>query len=181
MLLALALCGCSTIERRHDSANQAASPETDTAQEQQSLAEKKRLSVNLHVFGLSYHPDRNGTRVSHLDNEFNAGLGLGYKLHENERGEVNSEIGFYKDSGRTWAKFAGVNYLFKMSDRWRLGADLLAIQSPSYNMGDAFIAPVPRLSYDFGRVKLNLVYVPKYKQVNAYSVYALYFTIPLWK
>lgn len=163
----------------HDSADKAAPPETNAAQKQQAPPVKKRLSINLHVFGLSYHPDRGGTRVNHLDNELNTGLGLGYKLRENERGEVNSEIGFFKDSGRAWAKFAGANYLFKEGNRWRWGADLLAIQSPTYNRGKAFVAPIPRLTYDFGPVKANLIYIPKYRQVNEFSVFGLYFTIPL--
>lgn len=181
MLLTLALCGCSSVEQRHDSSGKAAPTETNAVQEQQVPPVKKRLSVNLHVFGLSYHPDREGTRVSHLDNQFNTGLGLGYKIYEDELGEMNSEIGFFKDSGRTWAKFAGVDYLFKLGDSWRMGADFLAIQSPSYNKGNAFVAPIPRLTYDFGPVKVNLIYVPKYRQLNEYSVYGLYFTIPLWK
>jgi hypothetical protein len=138
-----------------------------------------RLRLNLHVFGLSYHPDREGTRTSHLDNEVNAGLGLNYQYHNDARGVASIEAGFYKDSGSNWAKFAGTGYQFKLGKSWLLGADLLAVQSPTYNKGDAFIAPIPRLTYDFGPVKVNAIYIPKIDPVNLYAVFAIYLTVPL--
>jgi hypothetical protein len=145
------------------------------------LPEERPIKVNLHVFGFSYHLDREGTRISHLDNEFNVGFGFGYKLHDDALGVVNSEFGFFKDSGSKWAKFAGIGYLFKLDERWKLGADLLVLQSQTYNNGDTFVAPIPRLTYDLGRVRLNMIYIPKYEQLNRFSVFALYFTIPIWQ
>jgi hypothetical protein len=137
------------------------------------------LSLNLHVFGLSHHPDREGVRVNHLDNEINLGLGLRYELHDDSRGVASLESGFYRDSGSNWAKFAGVSYQFKLSDHWRLGANLFALQSQTYNSGSSFVAPIPLLICDFGAVKINAIYVPKIEPYNLYSVYAVYFTIPL--
>lgn len=138
-----------------------------------------RLRLNLHVFGFSYHPDRAGTRTSHLDNELNLGLGLNYELHSDARGVTSLEGGFFKDSGRNWAKFAGVGYQFKLGNRWRLGADLLALHSTTYNNDRAFVAPIPRVTYDFGPVKLNAVYVPRYQELNRFAVFGFYFTMPL--
>lgn len=189
-IVVLALCGCGALEHRagaadHDTVKMQKEPavEGDSASAANTPPEHhyRALSVNLHVFGLSYHPDREGTRVNHLDNEFNVGLGFGYRLHEDELGMINSEVGVFRDSGRNWAKFAGLCYLFKLDKRWKLGADVLLLQSPSYNDGEAFVAPIPRLSYDFGKVILNAVYVPRYKQLNRYAVYGIYFTVPLWK
>jgi hypothetical protein len=137
------------------------------------------VSLNLHVFGLSYHPDREGTRVNHLDNELNIGLGLNYEFSNDARGIASLESGFYRDSGRNWAKFAGVGYQFKLDDRWRLGANLLAIQSQTYNKGNLFVAPIPVITYDFGVVKLNATYIPRVSQFNEFAVYAIYFTAPL--
>jgi hypothetical protein len=194
LTVALVLSACNTLDHQHTSSGTSnGDPQLDQpAANNSSSSEKEkpahiaspednRLVINLHVFGLSYHPDRAGTRLKHLDNELNVGLGLGYKLYEDNLGVAVSETGFYKDSGRHWAKFAGVGYQFKITDRWKLGADLLAIQSPTYNFGDAFVAPIPRLTYDLSRVKINLIYVPRYKDVNYFAVYALYFTIPIWK
>jgi hypothetical protein len=141
--------------------------------------EDPRIKLNLHVFGFSYHTDRKGTRDSHLDNELNAGLGLNYEFHNDALGVANVEAGFFKDSGRNWAKFAGMGYQFKWGDRWRLGADLLAIHSQTYNNDRGFVAPIPRLTYDFGPVKLNAVYVPRYQDVNRFAVVGFYFTLPM--
>lgn len=203
IVLALALCGCGTLDHRPESASSggvtsAASADAEPSHEirpadrvassganseppHETRPADRKLSLSLHIFGLSYHPDRAGTRINHLDNERNFGLGLGYKLHSDARGQTNVEAGFYKDSGSNWAKFAGVGYQFKLGDHWGLGADLLAIQSQTYNYGRAFIAPVPRLTYDFGPAKINATYVPKVMAFNQFDVFFIYFTIPLLK
>lgn len=203
--LALALCGCGTLDHRPESASsggvlsaasadanmepahevrpadRVAPADADVKPSHETRPADRRLGLNLHIFGLSYHPDRVGTRFSHLDNELNVGLGFGYKLHSDARGQTNVEAGFFKDSGRNWARFAGVGYQFKFGDHWRLGADLLAIQSATYNYGRAFVAPVPRLTYDFGAAKLNATYVPKIQEFNRFDVFFIYLTVPLIK
>jgi hypothetical protein len=188
----LVLCGCGTLDRRHESADKIsvrlnevqAADENATASAikespPRNLPEERRLKINLLVFGLSYHPDRDGTRDSQVNNEFNPGLGLEYNLHDDALGVINSEFGIFKDSGSTWAKFAGMSYLFKLDEHWKLGADFLVIQSAAYNEGCTFVAPIPRLTYDFGPVILNGIYIPKYEQLNRYAVFGLYFTVPL--
>lgn len=198
--LALALGGCGTVERKPEPTLASAVPKTVAAgasvdapaagrpaaaaapgaeYPQGIRPEYSRLKLNLHVFGLSYHPDRKGTRDSHLDNELNAGLGLNYEFHNDAQGVANVEAGVFKDSGRNWAKFAGLGYQFKFGDRWRLGADLLAIHSPTYNHDRGFVAPIPRLTYDFGPVKLNAVYIPKFREINKFAVFGFYFTVPM--
>lgn len=138
------------------------------------------LRLNLHIFGLSYHPDRAGTRVSNLDNELNIGLGLNHEFHSDDRGIAVVEAGFFRDSGSNWAKFAGVGYQYKLGDRWRFGADLLAIHSSTYNSGIPFIAPIPRVTYDIGKpgaVRLNAVFIPKISDINFFSVFAVFLTV----
>jgi hypothetical protein len=131
----------------------------------------------VHVYGFSYHPDREGSRRKHVNNELNIGLGLNYELRNDDQGVAFFEAGFYEDSGRNWAKLAGPGYQVKLGERWRLGAALLAIQSRTYNSGRAFIAPIPLLTYDLGRVKLNAIYAPKFQQ-NEFAVFGFYFSIP---
>ena len=201
LAVALTLGGCGALERKPEPtlasavpvvpSGASARPEAEASPEARSAAdastayspgvrpEYSRLKLNLHVFGLSYHTDRKGTRDRHLDNELNAGLGLNYEFHNDARGVANVEAGFLKDSGRNWAKFAGMGYQFKFGDRWRLGADLLAIQSPTYNNGRGFVAPIPRLTYDFGPVKLNAVYIPRFREINQFAVFGFYFTVPM--
>lgn len=203
--VALALCGCGSLERQPDStfsggisrtasadanveptrdsrpADSVASTEANVESSHEVGSADQRFNLNLHVFGLSYHPDRKGTRLNHLNNELNVGLGLGYKLHNDARGETNVEAGFFRDSGRNWARFAGVSYQFNLGERWKLGADLLAIQSQTYNKGHGFVAPLPHLTYDFGAVKLNATYIPRVQRYNDFAVFAIYLTIPLIK
>ena len=113
-----------------------------------------------------------------MDNELNLGLGLNYTVHEDERGIQFVGAGFYRDSGTRLAKLAGMGYQYKLG-RWRLGGALLGVQSETYNHGRAFIAPLPILTYDLGRVKLNAVYAPRYGQYNEFAVFGFYFSVPL--
>ncbi|MDO8988905.1 MAG: hypothetical protein Q7U91_04660 [Sideroxyarcus sp.] len=188
LLLSCTLCGCAALEQRQAPAHKegpvdAESRNSAAAQaghrEQPSPA--SRTSVNLHVFGLSYHPDREGIHTNQLDNEFNYGLGLGFQLHEDALGTFHSEAGVFKDSGNNWAKFAGVCYLFKLGEHWNAGADLMVVRSPTYNFGHAFVAALPHLAYDFEKVKVNAVYIPRYKELSRFSAFAFYLTFPLWK
>lgn len=87
----------------------------------------------------------------------------------------------YGDSGRNLAKVAGIGYQYKLGRRWRLGGALMAIQSETYSQGKTFIAPIPLLTYDFGPVKVNAIYLPKYGDYNQFAVFGLYFSIPLTK
>ena len=116
-----------------------------------------------------------------MDNEFNAGLGLNYTVHEDERGIQFVEAGFYRDSGSRLAKLAGMGYQYKVGSRWRLGGALVAVQSSTYNHGDPFIAPLPIVTYDLGPVKLNAMYVPRYGDYNKFAVFGFYFSVPLGK
>lgn len=199
LALALALGGCGALERKPDPTLASAVPTTVAAgsgaeappQARPAAAgasvdypqgirpANSRLQLNLNVFGLSYHTDRAGTRDRHLDNELNVGLGLDYEFHNDALGVATLQTGFFKDSGRNWTKIAGAGYQYKLGQRWRAGADLLAIHSQTYNNGHGFIAPIPRVTYDFGPVNVNFVYVPRYRDYNRFAVFGLYFSTPL--
>ena len=124
------------------------------------------------VYGLSYHPDREAARAAEVDNEFNPGLALRYEWSNG----VYSEFGAYRDSGGTTAKFADVGYQWRLSN-FRIGAALAIAQSPTYNDGRTFIAPIPVVSYDFGRVMLNAVYFHKVRNMNEIAAFGAYLTI----
>ena len=100
-------------------------------------------------------------------------------MSESARGITFVEAGFYRDSGSHIAKIAGMGYQFKLGGGWRLGGALLGVQSETYNGGSPFIAPVPILTYDLGRVKLNAVYIPSYGDYNPFAVFGFYFSLPL--
>ena len=71
-----------------------------------------------------------------------------------------------------------MGYQYKLGQRWRLGGALLGVQSETYNAGSPFIAPVPIVTYDLGRVKLNAVYIPAYGDYNPFAVFGFYFSLP---
>ena len=134
--------------------------------------------LNVHVYAFSYHPDRESMRRTGMDNELNLGVGLNYTLHEDERSVQFVEAGLFRDSGRQLAMIAGLGYQQKFG-RWRLGGALAGVQSETYNQGRFFIAPLPIVTYDFGPVKLNAIYVPRYRDVNLLAVFGFYFSLPL--
>jgi hypothetical protein len=140
---------------------------------------KPPSGLNLHVFGFSYHPDRDGVRRSGHGNERNLGFGLNYALHEDEDGVRFAEAGLYRDSGRHTAKYVALGYQAKFGKRWRLGGALVALHSPTYNSGRLLVGPLPIATYDFGPVKLNAVYMPRIGGYNEFAVFGLYFSLPL--
>ena len=135
--------------------------------------------LNLSIYGVSYHPDREGTRRGDLDNEHNLGLGLNYTLRENERRLTFVEAGFFRDSGSRTAVLAGLGYQYKFGKRWRLGGALVSVLSPTYNDGRLAFGLLPVVTYDFGRVKVNAMYAPRIGEYNKFAVYGLYFSLPL--
>jgi hypothetical protein len=136
-------------------------------------------ALDLNVYGFSYHPDRETAHRLNLDNEFNPGLGLHYELINDARGITFAEVGAYYDSGRNWAKFATLGYQFKLGEHWRIGGALALANSSTYNDGTAFIAMIPLITYDLGRVKLNATYFPKIPGHNEVAAYGFYIGIPL--
>lgn len=135
-------------------------------------------ALDLNVYGLSYHPDREAVRREHLDNEFNPGLGFNYELASDARGITFAQVGAYHDSGKNWAKFAGVGYQFKFAEHWRIGGAIVGFNSRTYNDGEPFIGAVPLLTYDLGRIKLNAIYLPKAGE-NKIDAFGFYVSIPL--
>ena len=133
------------------------------------------------MYGFSYHPDRKTVERLGLDNEVNPGLGLNYELFDDARGITFVQAGAYYDSGRNWAKFAGLGYQFKWGERWRIGGAIAVINSRTYNDGVAFIGMIPLITYDFGRIKVNAVYFPKFGNRNEVAAIGLYFSIPFRK
>jgi len=135
--------------------------------------------LDLNVYGLAYHPDRERVHTDNLDNEFNPGLGLHYELRNTERGITFAEAGSYYDSGSNWATFLALGYQWKWGERWRFGGAVAAMNSRTYNNGVAFIGMFPLVTYDMGPVKLNAVYFPKVANYNEVAAFGFYIGIPL--
>lgn len=136
-------------------------------------------ALDLNVYGLSYHLDHERAERLHVDNEFNPGAALHYELIDGQRGITFVELGSYRDSGRNWAKFAGLGYQFKLGEHLRIGGALALLNSRTYNRGQAFLSIIPLVTYDIGRVKLNAVYFPRIEDYNEVAAFGFYIGIPL--
>ena len=140
-----------------------------------AAAQEARWGVN--VYGFSYHFDRDKAKRLGVDNEVNPGLGLRYRMDLDASWQGFFDAGVYRDSGRNAAVYAGGGALYRATERLRLGAALALFHSDTYNRGDPFIAPLPVLAYDFDRVTVNLVYLPKFKDYNAINTLGFWLTV----
>ena len=187
VFFALALTGLSAAAADQDvNGGTAAGSATDAAEISSEPVQPKDFwfnlnALDLNVYGLAYHPDRETVHRKNLDNQVNPGLALHYELSNSDRGITFAEAGAYYDSGRNWAKFLSLGYQFKLGERWRVGGAVAAMHSLTYNHGVAFIGMVPLVTYDLGRLKLNAVYFPKITNYNEVAAFGFYFSIPLGK
>lgn len=131
--------------------------------------------LGLNVYGLSWHFDQDKAREIGTDNQFNPGLGVRWRKVE-ERWTWFADAGFYKDSGRNIAKLAGAGAFWHFGDL-RLGGALAILNSDTYNDGKTFIAPLPVAAWEFRRVTLNMVYMPKVHEVNDINTLGFWATI----
>jgi hypothetical protein len=137
----------------------------------------KTGEVGLNVYGLSYHLDRAHARELRLDNELNRGLGVRYRVLRSERLDWIFDAGAYYDSGRNTAVVAGAGALWKTSsERLRLGAALVFFDTQSLNRGHSFLAPLPLATYELDRATLNLVYLPKFRELNPVPAFGFWVT-----
>ena len=138
-------------------------------------------ALELNVYGLSYHPDREVVHRQNLDNQVNPGLALHYELVNDARGVTFTELGEYRDSGRHSAKFAALGYQWKFGEDWRIGGAVAAMNSKTYNRGVTFLGMIPLVTYDLGFVQLNGVYFPKFGHYNEVDAFGFYITLPVGK
>lgn len=140
-----------------------------------SSAAHADLGINL--YGASYHFDREKAKEIGLTNEFNPGLGIRWRQARSEKLDLFVDAGFYDDSARHTAKLLGGGALWHAAERLRLGGGLVLLQSKTYNNGNAFIAPVPVLAYDWRRITFNLVYFPKFRDQNKTNQVGAWLTV----
>jgi len=133
------------------------------------------LGINL--YGLSYHFERDRARELGFDNEVNPGLGARWRMPREEF-DWFLDAGAYRDSGRNTAVLAGGGIFWKATGHLRLGGGLAFFHSETYNDGNAFIAPLPLLAYEWRAVTANFVYFPKVSGIN--DINTLGFWLTFW-
>jgi hypothetical protein len=126
----------------------------------------------VNVYGLSHHLERGRARELGLTNEVNGGLGLRYRLPRDGYGWI-FDAGFFRDSARNSALLAGAGAYLSVTEGFRAGAALVLFQSDTYNSGDAFIAPIPSVAYEWRALSANLAYSPKVGGVNEVNTFLL--------
>lgn len=139
------------------------------------LAQEGQFGIN--IYGFSYHLDRDKAKSLGVDNEFNPGLGLRYRDRLSGSFDGFLDGGAYRDSGRNTAVYAGGGVLYRATERLRLGGALALFHSDTYNRGNAFVALLPVVAYDFDRVTFNMVYLPKVRNYNDINTLGFWATI----
>jgi hypothetical protein len=132
----------------------------------------------VNVYGLSRHLDRARARELHVDNEFNPGLGVRYRVPHGERLDWIFDTGVYRDSGRNTAFIAGAGASWHATGHLRFAGALTFFRSDTFNRGRAGIAPLPLAAWDTRSMTFNFVYFPKVREIN--SVATIGFWLTLW-
>ena len=136
-----------------------------------------RAEVGLNIYGLSWHLDADRAKELGVDNWFNPGLGVRYRVPD-ERFDYFFDAGVYRDSGRNTAVLAGGAFHWRATQSARLGLALVVFNSKTYNDGNTFLAPLPIAAWDFGPAQLNVVYLPKLTKIN--DINTLGFWLTYW-
>jgi hypothetical protein len=133
-------------------------------------------SLGISLFGLSYHFNRDRARALGLDNTVNPGLGIRYRFAQLDRWSFDVEATAYYDSGRNTTVFVGVGALWHVGRGFHVGGALALFDSPTYNNGRSFVAPIPLVAYDWGRITLNATFVPKMERYNDIATIGVWVT-----
>jgi hypothetical protein len=140
-------------------------------------AQAARADVGINLYGASYHFDRDRAKKLGLTNEFNPGVGLRWRQAQSESWDLFADGGFYRDSKGNTAVLLGGGGSWHATERARLGGGLVLLKSDTYNGNKAFVAPVPVAAYDTRLATLNLVYFPKWRDVNLTNQVGFWVTV----
>jgi hypothetical protein len=131
--------------------------------------------VGLNIYGLSWHLDADKARAQGADTWYNPGLGVRYRV-PGERFDYFFDAGAYRDSGRNTAILAGAAAHWRATQRARLGLALVMFNSKTYNSGNTFVAPLPVAAWEFDSVTVNMVWMPKWSEVNDINTLGFWLT-----
>jgi hypothetical protein len=141
-----------------------------------SCAEASEFGVNF--YGFSYHPDKADSNGNHF-HAWNPGLGAQYTFFQQGRHRFLIDGGIYRNSSAHHSEYISAAYRFRLGFGFELGPVVALYHSPDQNSGKAFIAPLLVFAYRYKRLTLQVVPVPKYKDVNRNAAVGMYFTIRL--
>jgi hypothetical protein len=134
----------------------------------------------LNIYGLSFHLDRKDSSGKKF-NEINPGLGMNYVFQNTSKHIVKMDAGLFKNSGSQLAEYVAMGYAYKLRNSLNVGGEVAFLHGKNYNNGRPSLGIVPMLSFRHETVSFNLLYLPRYKEVNRNSAFGLYATIHLPK
>jgi len=103
-------------------------------------------SLELYIFGLSYHTNRN------VDwNEVNPGLAVGYVRRQEDNVDLTINVGTYRDSYQNDATFAlfGPRFIMGQRDDWHSTVSITAGLFHGSGFQGLGIVPVMSIGYDW--------------------------------
>ena len=125
-----------------------------------SMTSVQAGETNLILHSVSKHI---GTDRQH--NEYNPAIGL--ELIDGKHGFT---VGMYRDSYSTTARYIGGLYLPYQSSHTKLGLMYGAVLSPSYNEGNILPMVLPYASFNYSRLGVNVMYLPKFQKGGAHTI-----------
>jgi hypothetical protein len=183
LLVILIFHGCAVLgdpakTTRSNAAHRAAIHTASCVESAQDIqADNLIPGLKFHAFEYAYYTDRSNARFSHPDKETVVGRDhhLNFPVSTGVASHLKHE--FFNNSGKAWPTVAKKNFQFSFNDRWRLGADLSSLQSQTDGEMFRLIVPTPRLTYEYGAVKLSTLYLPPVQGYNQNPTMGVYFII----
>ena len=126
-----------------------------------------------HQYDIYYHSNSELLRKYHLANKHYGSGYLNNDIHDENHFTISLISTTVPAERHKKTKDLWSNFQFVLNDRWQLGADLPDINS----FANGSYLPTPRLTYDYGAVKLSTLYLPQIQSYNQFSVMGLYLII----
>jgi len=132
----------------------------------------------VNFYGFSYHPDQADSNGNHFHG-WNPGLGAQYTFLHHDRHRLLMDGGIYHNSSAHRSEYISAGYRLRVIYGFEFGPMVALYHSPDQNSGKAFIAPLLVLAYHYKRITMQVVPVPKYKDVNRNAAVGMYFTFKI--
>jgi hypothetical protein len=124
-----------------------------------------------------YYSDNERVRKLNMASMHNESIYLDTNFQDETRLPAHLKNKTLDDGWHSKPKVPWSRFQFELNDRWQLGADLPDLKNFANGDGHLDLVPIPRLSYDFGSVKLTSLYIPQIQDYNLTSVMGLYLII----
>lgn len=143
-------------------------------------SEVKANEFGLNLYGYSYYFLKEDQSLDYL-NEFNSGLGFRATFGGRKSSQLFLEAGTFEDGIENQAKYLSLGFLLRVFHQLRIGINAAAYSTETINRGDVIFAPLPIITYSFGPITANGIYLPKFRELNPFHTLGFYLTIRLFE